>query len=163
MARSAMTTAPRRVTAETPSRVFPSSRDLRYGATSPLHSRGVPREALDARHDPPERGPCQVALKGRRRSRAPAGRPRTTTTITLRRTTVRGASACSSRNRVSRHARSDRRHRPCPGPGLPDRGGDLVEVLRREHDGGRVDPAVRSEEHTSELQSRLHLVCRLLL
>src|SRR2546429_6055475 len=27
---------------------------------------------------------------------------------------------------------------------------------------GRVD-AVRSEEHTSELQSRLHLVCRLLL
>src|SRR3989449_9452077 len=27
----------------------------------------------------------------------------------------------------------------------------------------RVDPAERSEEHTSELQSRLHLVCRLLL
>src|SRR6266566_6780628 len=73
MTRSARTTAPRRVTAETPSRVFPSSRDLRYGATSPLHSRGVPREAL-ARHDLPERGPCQVALKGRRRSRAPAGR-----------------------------------------------------------------------------------------
>src|SRR2546422_2943496 len=29
-------------------------------------------------------------------------------------------------------------------------------------DHGHVDP-VRSEEHTSELQSRLHLVCRLLL
>src|SRR5687768_18323801 len=27
----------------------------------------------------------------------------------------------------------------------------------------RARPAVRSEEHTSELQSRLHLVCRLLL
>src|SRR2546422_7657364 len=26
-----------------------------------------------------------------------------------------------------------------------------------------LDPAQRSEEHTSELQSRLHLVCRLLL
>src|SRR5687768_17912749 len=26
-----------------------------------------------------------------------------------------------------------------------------------------IDSAVRSEEHTSELQSRLHLVCRLLL
>src|SRR3989449_5536814 len=26
-----------------------------------------------------------------------------------------------------------------------------------------IEPAVRSEEHTSELQSRLHLVCRLLL
>src|SRR2546422_6327156 len=28
---------------------------------------------------------------------------------------------------------------------------------------GRTDTGVRSEEHTSELQSRLHLVCRLLL
>src|SRR2546422_1843867 len=28
---------------------------------------------------------------------------------------------------------------------------------------GNVESAVRSEEHTSELQSRLHLVCRLLL
>src|SRR2546422_1492563 len=27
----------------------------------------------------------------------------------------------------------------------------------------RVEPLERSEEHTSELQSRLHLVCRLLL
>src|SRR2546422_7814569 len=27
----------------------------------------------------------------------------------------------------------------------------------------QLDPQVRSEEHTSELQSRLHLVCRLLL
>src|SRR2546422_5116605 len=28
---------------------------------------------------------------------------------------------------------------------------------------GRLPAAIRSEEHTSELQSRLHLVCRLLL
>src|SRR2546429_4960764 len=28
---------------------------------------------------------------------------------------------------------------------------------------GEDDPGLRSEEHTSELQSRLHLVCRLLL
>src|SRR2546429_6750436 len=28
---------------------------------------------------------------------------------------------------------------------------------------GTVKPLIRSEEHTSELQSRLHLVCRLLL
>src|SRR2546422_8558758 len=36
--------------------------------------------------------------------------------------------------------------------------------LRRE-DGSpaRAIPSLRSEEHTSELQSRLHLVCRLLL
>src|SRR5690554_7305864 len=30
-------------------------------------------------------------------------------------------------------------------------------------DDGVIDPAQRSEEHTSELQSRPHLVCRLLL
>src|SRR2546422_1618553 len=29
--------------------------------------------------------------------------------------------------------------------------------------GGKIGHKVRSEEHTSELQSRLHLVCRLLL
>src|SRR2546422_4557421 len=30
-------------------------------------------------------------------------------------------------------------------------------------DGARIFHSMRSEEHTSELQSRLHLVCRLLL
>src|SRR2546422_7003890 len=41
---------------------------------------------------------------------------------------------------------------------------DLVElsaVVRNQADA--LDDDVRSEEHTSELQSRLHLVCRLLL
>src|SRR2546422_4541766 len=45
---------------------------------------------------------------------------------------------------------------------LPD-----VPARRPVHDGGVAHGAghevVRSEEHTSELQSRLHLVCRLLL
>src|SRR2546422_6923408 len=46
-----------------------------------------------------------------------------------------------------------------------DGGGGEAALL----DGGAVDdrlergPRLRSEEHTSELQSRLHLVCRLLL
>src|SRR2546422_6166379 len=35
--------------------------------------------------------------------------------------------------------------------------------LRGAGHGGLWDTAERSEEHTSELQSRLHLVCRLLL
>src|SRR2546422_8514063 len=39
-------------------------------------------------------------------------------------------------------------------------GFDLCGELRR---GGSTTPVLRSEEHTSELQSRLHLVCRLLL
>src|SRR2546429_6893539 len=52
-------------------------------------------------------------------------------------------------------------HRLGPGPAvhvheqrIAPRG---IEPLRLD------DPGVRSEEHTSELQSRLHLVCRLLL
>src|SRR2546422_5272611 len=38
---------------------------------------------------------------------------------------------------------------------------DEVGVTLAERRAARVEP--RSEEHTSELQSRLHLVCRLLL
>src|SRR2546422_6945260 len=48
-----------------------------------------------------------------------------------------------------------------------DQGGQRGELEDREDvlcDGGGSHPQVgRSEEHTSELQSRLHLVCRLLL
>src|SRR2546422_1682325 len=38
-----------------------------------------------------------------------------------------------------------------------------VVVQARAAEGTRVAARARSEEHTSELQSRLHLVCRLLL
>src|SRR5687768_17981118 len=50
-------------------------------------------------------------------------------------------------------------------PILGDHSGDLRSLFRRHHDfrRGRPRVVVRSEEHTSELQSRLHLVCRLLL
>src|SRR5690348_17571437 len=42
--------------------------------------------------------------------------------------------------------------------------GRLRAARRRRHRGRRgVPPRVRSEEHTSELQSPVHLVCRLLL
>src|SRR2546429_6654978 len=39
----------------------------------------------------------------------------------------------------------------------------LTEQVRRLTDENKVLREKRSEEHTSELQSRLHLVCRLLL
>src|SRR2546422_3452437 len=56
--------------------------------------------------------------------------------------------------------RSRRRRRPEPRTGRrhsPNGGGASTA-------GPRLGPRVtRSEEHTSELQSRLHLVCRLLL
>src|SRR5687768_18145783 len=40
-----------------------------------------------------------------------------------------------------------------------NRGKEVVRLRHRPH----ILPLSRSEEHTSELQSRLHLVCRLLL
>src|SRR5438270_6878929 len=48
-----------------------------------------------------------------------------------------------------------------------EKAGKLVEltlVLRAQHDAGRrLTSQIRSEEHTSELQSQSNLVCRLLL
>src|SRR2546422_5652429 len=42
--------------------------------------------------------------------------------------------------------------------------GPNVPVITRDQVAhAKPDPDLRSEEHTSELQSRLHLVCRLLL
>src|SRR5437762_11489919 len=59
------------------------------------------------------------------------------------------------------------------GPGLADRHGaphhrGAVPAVQREGAGGRLSPpgtgpGARSEEHTSELQSPMYLVCRLLL
>src|SRR5258705_7771452 len=46
---------------------------------------------------------------------------------------------------------------------LPIYGDDPMEALHQRHAGEDQRPAQRSEEHTSELQSLRHLVCRLLL
>src|SRR3712207_7359613 len=51
-------------------------------------------------------------------------------------------------------------HAPVEAAGTQQRGVEHVGPVRRaEHD----NPGRRSEEHTSELQSRQYLVCRLLL
>src|SRR2546429_8024201 len=67
------------------------------------------------------------------------------------------------------------RHRLCPGFLGTAAGAHLLSRQSREGRGGPSGPKLephagdrgadltRSEEHTSELQSRLHLVCRLLL
>src|SRR2546422_7640331 len=47
--------------------------------------------------------------------------------------------------------------------GQPSRCAAPPASPRRSCGGGPGDRLARSEEHTSELQSRLHLVCRLLL
>src|SRR2546422_5198550 len=47
---------------------------------------------------------------------------------------------------------------------LADEGGVAIETYSRSEGIRKLaDADLRSEEHTSELQSRLHLVCRLLL
>src|SRR5207302_8538204 len=53
---------------------------------------------------------------------------------------------------------SDPRQGALPPP-RPERQVTRPQVVRMTH----LDPAMRSEEHTSELQSRENLVCRLLL
>src|SRR5258707_1589815 len=53
----------------------------------------------------------------------------------------------------SRHARRREDHH----------GDVLLDTLRRRERSGRAPERHRSEEHTSELQSRQYLVCRLLL
>src|SRR5260370_15548524 len=62
----------------------------------------------------------------------------------------------SARSRLAGSAR--RGLADAPGPGAA-RGRDREQSRR----GRRRPPATRSEEHTSELQSHLNLVCRLLL
>src|SRR3989449_7850226 len=62
-----------------------------------------------------------------------------------------------SARRRAHAARGRQRHRR-----LDPRAGGLLRRLRPQAERDRA-AAQRSEEHTSELQSRLHLVCRLLL
>src|SRR2546422_6835210 len=51
-----------------------------------------------------------------------------------------------------------------PDPATSSRRQALAHLRRSTVDGRRIEARFpRSEEHTSELQSRLHLVCRLLL
>src|SRR3712207_9012290 len=55
-------------------------------------------------------------------------------------------------------------HRPGPEGQLPAPQHRGAREIRREHVGRELHaPEARSEEHTSELQSRQYLVCRLLL
>src|SRR3712207_8203812 len=82
-------------------------------------------------------------------------------------------SGAADQHLAGRHVEGDDRGRARAvhlGRGLEGRGADDRELghVRRELAGGREDEQVldeqaRSEEHTSELQSRQYLVCRLLL
>src|SRR3712207_7326417 len=72
------------------------------------------------------------------------------------------------RSRLLRHLRAVRVHRPRPAaaPGRQDQRLLAAEVPGPRVPADRLDLVVgdrRSEEHTSELQSRQYLVCRLLL
>src|SRR3712207_8047382 len=64
--------------------------------------------------------------------------------------------------RSAGRARAQPQHPEHPARERRHRGGD-VRVPQRTRRGGRRRRLTRSEEHTSELQSRQYLVCRLLL
>src|SRR3712207_8271112 len=66
---------------------------------------------------------------------------------------------------LRRHVHAARRHAAAPGRRDDLRGARRPGRLRRRRPAGPHEaPALRrSEEHTSELQSRQYLVCRLLL
>src|SRR4051794_41246778 len=68
-------------------------------------------------------------------------------------------SARDGHPRPGRQLRDDLRRRCEPRSQRPAG----LEADRRSSDRARRDLLVRSEEHTSELQSPVHLVCRLLL
>src|SRR3712207_7988238 len=59
------------------------------------------------------------------------------------------------------HSRSSHSHTAVGFTSTPNT--DRVSTSRRTAATGRRSPRCRSEEHTSELQSRQYLVCRLLL
>src|SRR5437763_11386390 len=63
-------------------------------------------------------------------------------------------------SRIGRGGRADRGRRPGRAPWVRPAQG--ARHARRQADD-RVEPGCRSEEHTSELQSPMYLVCRLLL
>src|SRR5687768_18384919 len=67
-----------------------------------------------------------------------------------------------ARQRQRRHNRGDHRSKMSRLPFLP-RCGHIPRLFWCDSMACRDDATARSEEHTSELQSRLHLVCRLLL
>src|SRR5437660_9616241 len=65
---------------------------------------------------------------------------------------------------LGRHARQPGAGgKPLISDGLSKAEGRVQPSNRRARSAGTRDRASRSEEHTSELQSRGHLVCRLLL
>src|SRR5207253_10853955 len=78
---------------------------------------------------------------------------------TLFRSIVTAAHAAATQTSANAHAGA-LRHRQASAP-MPNAANDTT--WRSRPTEGRPRCATRSEEHTSELQSRGHLVCRLLL
>src|SRR5205814_9036661 len=84
---------------------------------------------------------------------------------TLFRSLVQLITTLSGGHHVSHHQQEDQGHPPHVQllSGRGQEGGGDLSILRCGHHGVRSRSGARSEEHTSELQSLRHLVCRLLL
>src|SRR3712207_8288141 len=74
---------------------------------------------------------------------------------------VERCASMRSRMRGCTAGQIERRDSPAPAAG-PD-GGSSISSPRRDMSSTGTTISTRSEEHTSELQSRQYLVCRLLL
>src|SRR6266498_1900238 len=112
---------------------------------------------------------AEVAIAARRKSRAPrvsACASASTTTAVKRKKSKQtsGANQCDPKTRANRKAST------AAAAPAPTRSAFQPEIRRTATLASlpakrsvRSSPGRRSEEHTSELQSRPHLVCRLLL
>src|SRR2546429_6242493 len=103
-------------------------------------------------------------------SRAPVGRPLASVLESISRYAVMLVQWTSSPIPWSMYSRCPQVGEPClhPPPTPKFAFAPLSRTMnpppvRKSHCHAFAEPLARSEEHTSELQSRLHLVCRLLL
>src|SRR2546429_4579730 len=136
-----------------PSRI--RSRDSLPATCPAQHPLPVPTPAAQTHRSPPKTPPSQQPTNSLVFSSSFPLLPKGTAKNTPRHLSRKDSSPSSRSNLPSPH--KDRRGYPTPSTNIL-----YSRAFSMEWDSPG-DPYARSEEHTSELQSRLHLVCRLLL
>src|SRR2546422_10710015 len=139
-------------------KVFPTTFDVRRAHGGDTLACNVPGNHGRPVCAEPRRQPRRPTPPGRRRRQGRARR-----LLREARLRRRDGAGTASAEEALRVLKTVRPHAVITDIVLPGRDGFwLLEQLRGAR-GTQTIPVVRSEEHTSELQSRLHLVCRLLL
>src|SRR5690625_7005473 len=116
-----------------------------------MPSQRLPAYPVAPQHEPPKNRPIGEPVERRIEERTPFRRPFQ-------------QPGHDSVYRVGKHERRDDHRAPKQFPAWVESEGTYHDAQRSDdRDGVRTNSEPRSEEHTSELQSRGHLVCRLLL